>query len=99
MKNVILAVLQFVLFFAVYAAFSFFPPFHFERVMGTNASGTHIFIWDGLLISFALSVLILVIEAVRGRIQKSGPWTSGAFILATLAGLALKLGFITHPPL
>jgi len=96
LKNVLFALLQFVLFFAVFGAFSFFPPFHFQRVMGTNATGTHIFIWDGLLISFALAVLIMVIEAVRGRIQKAGPWTSGAFILAALAGLALRFGFITR---
>ena len=97
MKNALFAVLQFVLFFLVFGAFSFFPPFHFERVMATTPDGTRIFIWDGLLISFALSVLILVIETVRGRIQRSGPWTSAAFILATLASLALKFGFLLRP--
>jgi len=96
MKKVIFALLQFLLFFAVFAAFSFFPPFHFQRVMGTTADGTRIFVWDGLLISFALSVLILVIEAVRGRIQKAGPWTTGAFMLAALVGLMLKFGFLTR---
>ena len=97
MKNVLFAVLQFVLFFVVFGAFSFFPPFHFERAMATNAAGTHVFIWDGLVISFALSVVILIIEAVRGRVQRAGPWTSAAFILATLAGLALKFGFLLRP--
>jgi hypothetical protein len=96
MKNLLFAVLQFILFFVVFGAFSFFPLFHFERVMGTTADGTRIFIWDGLLLSFALSVLVLVIEAVRGRIQRAGPWTSLAFVLSTLAGLALKFGFLTR---
>ncbi len=96
MKNVLFAVLQFVIFFVAFAAFSFFPPLHIERVIGTTADGTRIFIWDGLLISFALAILILVIETVRGRIQKAGPWTSAAFVLSTLAGLALKLGFLTR---
>lgn len=96
MKNALWAVLQFLLFFVVFGAFSFFPPFHFERVMRTTADGTRIFVWDGLLISFALSVLILVIEAVRGRIHRAGPWTSGAFILSTLVGLVLKFGFLTR---
>ena len=96
MKNVLFAVLQFGLFFLVFLGFSLFPPFHFERVMGTTPEGTRIFVWDGLLISFALSVLILVIEAVRGRIHKAGPWTTGAFMVAALIGLVLKFGFLTR---
>ncbi|HXE09346.1 MAG TPA: hypothetical protein VN612_15690 [Acidobacteriaceae bacterium] len=96
MKNLFFAFFQFVIFFVIFGAFSLFPPFHLEKVIGTTAEGTRIFIWDGLLISFALAILIMVIETVRGRIQRAGPWTSGAFVLSTVAGLALKFGFLTH---
>lgn len=96
MKNLLFAFIQFVIFFIAFGAFSLFPPLHLQRVIGTTADGTRIFVWDGLLISLALAILMLVIEAVRGRIQKAGPWTSGAFVLSTVAGLALKFGFLTR---
>ncbi len=94
-KNVIFAVLQFILFFLVFAVFSFLPPFHIMRIVSTGAQGTRMFIWDGLLLSAALYVLILVIEALRKRIRSAALWTTGAFALAIAAGLAIKLGFMT----
>lgn len=97
MKNVFAAVAQFLLFLIVFAAFSFFPLLHLEHVLGTNAEGTRVFIWDGLLISAALFVLVLGIEAACKRLTASGLWTTGAFVLAVLVGLAIKLGFKTNP--
>jgi hypothetical protein len=94
-KNLIFAVLQFVLFFLVFAVFSFLPPFHLMRIVSTSPQGTHIFIFDGLLLSAALLVLILLIEALRKRIRTAGVWTVGAFALAVAAGLAIKLGFMS----
>ena len=96
-KNVIYAVLQFVLFLLVFAAGSFFPVFHIEHVFATTSEGTRVFIVDGILFMSALFVVIMLIEAARKRIQAVGGWTTGAFILATSAGLALKLGFLTRP--
>jgi len=96
MKNAIFAVLQFALFLFVFAAGSFFPPLHIERVIATTSEGSRVFVWDGLLLSLLLAVAILVIEALRGRILRAGPWTSAAFVLSTIAGLALKLGFLTR---
>jgi hypothetical protein len=94
-KNLIFAVLQFVLFFLVFAVFSFLPPFHLMRIVSTSPQGTHIFIFDGLLLSAALLVLILLIEALRKRIRTAGVWTVGAFALAVASGLAIKLGFMS----
>jgi len=96
MKNVIFAVFQFVVFFVVFGAGSLFPPFKIERVIAVTAGSTRIFVWDGLLLALALAIIILVIEAMRGRIRRAGPWTSAAFVLATIAGLALKFGFLTR---
>ena len=96
-KNVIFAVLQFVLFLVVFAAGSFLPPFHIERVLGVTPDGTRIFIWDGALLMTGLFVLILLIEALRKRIGRAGLWTAIAFVLAALAGYAAKLGFLTRP--
>ena len=97
MKNVFAAVAQFVLFLVVFAAFSFVPPLHLEHVLGTTAEGTRVFIWDGLLISALLFVVILGVEAARKRLARAGVWTTAAFVLAALVGLAIKLGFKTNP--
>jgi hypothetical protein len=95
MKNVFVAILQFMLFLLVFAAFSFVPPIHLQHVVGTTSDGTRVFIWDGLLLAGVLFVLILAIEAARRRIRTSGVWTTVAFALAVVLGLAMKLGFKT----
>jgi hypothetical protein len=96
MKNVFLALVKFILFLIVFAAGSFFPPFHIERVVGVTPDGTRVFIWDGLLLMTALFVVILLIEALRKRLAASGPWTAAAFVLAGIAGYVAKFGFLTR---
>lgn len=96
-KNVVFAVLQFILFFVVFAAGSFFPPFHLEHIIGVTSEGTRVFILDGVLLMSLLFVVIMLIEAARKRIRTAGLWTTVAFILATSAGLAAKFGFLTRP--
>lgn len=95
-KNVFFTILKFILFFVVFAAGSFFPPFHIERVLGTTPDGTRIFIWDGVLLMVALFVVILLIEALRKRLSTSAQWTALAFLLAGLAGYMAKFGFLTR---
>ena len=95
MKNVVITIVQFVLFLVVFAAFSFVPPMHLQHVVGSTSDGTRVFIWDGLLIAAVLFVLILAIEAARRRIRTSGLWTTVAFAMAVVIGLAIKLGFKT----
>lgn len=96
MKNVLVTILQFLLFLAVFAAFSFLPPMHLEHVIDRTSDGTRVFIWDGLLITALLFLLILAIEAGRKRIRTSGMWTTVAFALAVVIGLVAKLGFKTN---
>lgn len=95
MKNLLFFILQFVLFFAVFGGFSLSLHPHVQSVIGTTPDGPRVFVWDGLLLSLLLALVVLVIEAVRGRIRRAGPWTSAAFLLATLAGFLLKFGLIT----
>lgn len=95
-KNVFFALLQFVLFFLVFGAGSFFPPFHLEHVLGTTPDGTRIFIWDGVLLMLLLFVVILLIEALRKRVRSAAPWTVLALVLAGIAGYAAKFGLLTR---
>src|SRR5712675_1142021 len=95
MKKVILAILQFILFLIVFGAGSLFPPFHFEHVLIVTPGFTRIFVADGLLLMFALYVLIILVEVMRKRLRTAAPWTTLAVILATVLGLMMKFGFKT----
>jgi hypothetical protein len=95
MKRVLFALLQFVLFLLVFAVGSFLPPFHIERVVSVTPEGTRMFIWDGVVLMTLLWAMILLIETLRKRIASAGLWTTAAFALALVAGLAAKLGFLT----
>jgi hypothetical protein len=96
MKNVLVTLLQFILFLAVFAVGSFVPPLHLEQVLKTTPDGIHIFIWDGLAMMFVLFLVILLIESLRKRIAAAGRFTAAAFALALIAGYALKFGFLTR---
>jgi hypothetical protein len=95
MKNVVLTILQFILFLIVFFVGSFFPPFHFEHVLIATPGTTRIFIADGLVLALILYTLIVILEVVRRRLRTAGPWTTLAFLLAVVCGLMMKFGFKT----
>jgi hypothetical protein len=95
MKKVILTILQFFLFLIVFGVGSLFPPFHFEHVLIATPGLTRIFVADGLLLMFALYVLIILVEVMRKRVRTAVPWTTLAVILAAILGLMMKFGFKT----
>ena len=87
-KNVFFALLQFVLFFLVFGAGSFFPPFSLEQKLSNYARWDAGFRMGWRLLMVLVFAVILLIEALRKRIRTAGPWTTLALILATTAGLA-----------
>jgi hypothetical protein len=96
MKKAVLTILQFFLFLIVFGIGSLFPPFHFEHVLIATPGVTRIFVADGLLLMFALYVLIILVEVMRKRLRTAAPWTTLAVILATVLGLMMKFGFLTR---
>ena len=96
MKKVVLTILQFFLFLIVFGVGSLFPPFHFEHVLIATPGVTRIFVADGLLLMFALYVLIVLVEVMRKRLRTAAPWTTLAVILAAVLGLMMKFGFLTR---
>jgi hypothetical protein len=96
MKTAVLTILKFFLFLIVFGLGSLFPPFHFEHVLIATPGVTRIFVADGLLLMFALYVLIILVEVMRKRLRTAAPWTTLAVILATLLGLMMKFGFLTR---
>jgi hypothetical protein len=95
MKRVTLTTFQFVLFLIVFGAGSFLPPFHFEHILIATPGFTRIFVADGLLLMFALYIVIVLVEVTRRRLCASAPWTTLAVILAAVLGLMMKFGFKT----
>ncbi|MEO8736643.1 MAG: hypothetical protein ABI380_08910 [Edaphobacter sp.] len=95
MKRLLSTVLQFVMFLLVYAIGSLFPPFHIQRVLIATPTYSRIFILDGILITLALYIVIILAETVMKRLCQV-TWTSIAFVLAVLLGYVMKFGFITH---
>jgi hypothetical protein len=95
MKRVTLTIFQFVLFLIVFGAGSFLPPFHFEHILIATPGFTRIFVADGLLLMFALYIVIVLVEVTRRRLRASAPWTTLAVILAAVLGLMMKFGFKT----
>jgi hypothetical protein len=96
MKNFFFLCLQFVIFTVIFAAGSLFPPFHIEHVLTATPTSIHIFVADGLILTLALYILILIVQVLTKRIRTAVPWTTIALVLAVVAGLFMKFGFITH---
>jgi hypothetical protein len=96
MKNIVLVVLQIILFLLVFGIGSLLPPFHIEHVLSTTPTSTRIFIADGLILMFVLYLLLILIAALRKRLIVSAPWTTLAFVLAAALGFAMKFGFLTR---
>ena len=95
MKKVVFTILKFLLFFIVFGVGSLFPPFHFEHVLIATPGVERLFVADGLLLMFALYVLMVLFEVLRKRFRTSTPWTTLAVILATVLGLMMQFGFKT----
>lgn len=96
-KKVFFTALQFVLFSLVYVAgviLAAIPPSHFPSYVTILADGTK-FQWGGVLLTLALFVLILLIEALRKRLRSAAPWTVLALVLAAIVELVVRFGVTT----
>jgi hypothetical protein len=96
MKKIVFTILQLILFLFVFFVGSVLPPFHFEHVLIATPGTTRIFIADGILLMFALYVLIVLVQILRKRLRTFAPWTTLAVILAAILGLMMKFGFLTR---
>jgi uncharacterized membrane protein YcfT len=83
------------MFLLVYAIGSLFPPFHVQRILISTPTYSRIFILDGILLTLALYIVIVIIETLVKRLCQV-TWTTIAFVLAVLLGYVMKFGFMTH---
>ena len=96
MKKIILLVLQTVLFFLACVVGSFLTPFHLQKVTLSTPAVTHIFVWDGFLLMFAVYCVVVLIELFTKRIRSAFPITTISLAIAIVLSIAIRLGHITH---
>ncbi|MBB5318125.1 hypothetical protein [Tunturibacter empetritectus] len=97
MKKIIGAILQFLLFLFAFTIGSFAHPFNLHwGLTVTTPTTTRYFVVDGLILITVLFALILLIEALTKHLRPLALWTTVAFVLATIVGFVIKLGFVTH---
>jgi len=95
MKKAMALLLQFLLFLAIFAVGSFvWHPFHVQTIFAP--ADRRAFQWDGVLLMLVTYLVLLLIEAARKRLVRSGLTTTLALILAVLVGWLLKFGFISR---
>ena len=94
-KKAILVVLQTLLFLILFAAGSFLPALpSFRSLYWQIQTGPHrVFVVDGLLLTLAVYLLILLVEAARRRLRGPGGLTTLSLVLALVLGVAMKFGF------
>jgi uncharacterized membrane protein SirB2 len=92
MKRALLIALELVLFLLVFFVGSLLPELKILPMISVPAGTDRIFVLDGLLLMFALYVLLALIAFARKR---ASGWQNPtiAFILALVLGLLAKFGF------
>lgn len=97
LKNAVLVVLQTVLFLVLFAVGAFLPALpNFQGLYWQVRTGPgHVFVMDGLLLTLAVYLVILLLEAVQKRVRGAGLLTTLALVLALCLSFAMKLGFKT----
>jgi hypothetical protein len=100
MKKALVVVLQFFLFMALFAVspvLAVFDPLRLQWfVSHPTVTSTRWFSPEGLLLTLALYLLIVLVAALRKRLRGSAPLTTLALVLALLVGLYFKFGWTTH---
>ncbi len=75
--KILLAILQFLLFFIAFAVGSFMTPFKIMHIIAFSPRGTRIFYWDGIIVMLIVYVVILLVEAMRKRLRTAAGWDYG----------------------
>lgn len=99
MKRVFAILGQFLLFLVVEAVGLVYHPFNIRTTLSTSLPGepfaARSFVWDGLVLTLLVYVLVLVLALLRKRFGSSAPWCTLALALALASGYLLKFGFLT----
>ena len=92
--------LLFAIFVALFLCGSFLGLFHLDPlqlkwfVSHPSPFTVRYFIPTGLILMTLFYVIVLVIEAATKRMRTAGVWTSVAFVIALIIGIAAKFGWV-----
>lgn len=93
-KKAVLVVLQALLFLLLFGLGTLALPFLPQiPVWEVQTSPGRAFVLDGLFLTLAVYLVILIIEGARKRLRGPGALTTLALLLALALGLAMKFGF------
>ena len=93
MVKAILVVLQTLLFLLIFGVGSFLPVFSSVPTWQVQTGPSRFFVMDGLVLTAAVYLCILLVESFRKRLRGPGGLTTLAFFLAVALGLAMRFGF------
>ena len=93
MIKAVLVVLQTLLFLLLFGGGSFLPVFTSLPAWQVHTGPNTVFVLDGLLLTFAVYLIVLAIEAATKKLRGPGNLTTLALVLALALGLAMKFGF------
>jgi hypothetical protein len=97
--RILSVILQTILLWGANVFVIFVLPFLYQHkpfvqtVLSHSSDGTHVFVWDGLLATLAVYVLILLIELLSKRLMRWSGMTTLALVIAILLGF--RFGFTT----
>jgi len=84
-----------ILFLIVFFGGSLLDPFHLKWFISHPSQlSTRYFVPDGLILMTLLWVIIVAIEASAKRLRSAGLWTTVAYVLALIIGVAMKFGWL-----
>jgi hypothetical protein len=93
--KIVLAILQFFLFLALFFVGSLLPALGLLPMKTIGAGYGRVFVIDGLFMMVMVYLLILLFQSVSKRLRSSGGLTTLTFVLALVVGLAMRFGFKT----
>ena len=92
--------LLFAIFVALFFCGSFLGLFHLDPlqlkwfVSHPGPFSVRYFIPTGLILMTLFYLIVLAIEAATKRLRTAGVWTSVAFVIALILGIAAKFGWV-----
>ena len=99
-KKAVFVVLEMVLFFVVYAVGCLLPGANKLPEWTMRLASGKLFVWDGLVLLFAVFVLVVLVQAVRKRLATGWqtPVLALVLTLLLLAATSFPLAKITPSP-
>lgn len=97
MKRTFYVIAQFFLYlFLDFVGSLFYQPFNIRTALTGTPAAPRTYVWDGIILMAIAYLLVILLAAIRRKLDSTAPWATFALLLAGLAGFVLKFGFLTQ---